>query len=630
MTVHGYMGKLLFVDLTDNTYQELALPENDYREYIGGYGLGVRFLYENVKPGLDPLGPDNTIGFVTGPLVGTKCHGAGRFTVVSKSPLTGGWGDANCGGKFGPALKRTGYDGIFITGRSERPVYLLITDQKVEVRDAGHLWGRDSVEAENIIKEEAGSNLKVASIGQAGESLSRIAGIMHDHGRAAGRSGLGAVMGSKNLKAVAVEGAQKVPVAHESGLDQVVEKMREDFKNLPRDVKKWTKIGTPMVYDLDVSIGDAPVQNWKGLYQEVYPLERAAKIGSDVYNRYLKRRYGCAQCSMICGAILNYIDSEGNLLVTHRPEYETIAAFGSNCLIDDIETIIKANELCNRYGFDTISAGSTIAFAMECYEKGLLTQKDTGGLDLNWGNKECILPLLEMMCRREGIGSLLADGVKVAAEKIGGEAGEFAIHVGGQEPAMHDPRCWPGFGYGYVLDPTPGRHTQGGVGFIEHGWFETELKQYKPDELAAVRYNYDSKGKVLADLNNWFHMFTSTGICLFAKFLYNDYPLLEALRQVTGWDTFDLNEALTTGERINTLRHCFNLREGLEPNDFNLPRRVMGQPPFPSGPTAGVTIDIETVRESYYKELGWDVATGRPSEKKLKALNLSSLVTDLP
>ena len=338
--------------------------------------MGVRFLYENMKPGVDPLGPESIIGFVTGPLVGTKSHGAGRFTVVSKSPLTGGWGDSNCGGRFGPALKKTGYDGVFIVGKAEKPVYLLITDETVEFRDAGHLWGKDTLETEKIIQKEAGSNLKVAAIGQAGETLSKIAGIIHDHGRAAGRSGLGAVMGSKNLKAVAVYGTQEVPIANEEGFNRVVAKMRECLKKLPEDVENWRKLGTPMVYDLDVSIQDAPIQNWKGLYKEVYPLERARKLNGDAFIGYVKKRYGCAQCTLVCGAVLEYTDSNGNVIITHRPEYETIAAFGSNCLIDDVETIINANELCNRFGFDTISVGVCIAFAMECYEKGILTEKD--------------------------------------------------------------------------------------------------------------------------------------------------------------------------------------------------------------------------------------------------------------
>ena len=269
---------------------------------------------------------------------------------------------------------------------------------------------------------------------------------------------------------------------------------------------------------------------------------------------------------------------------------------------------------------------------MECYEKGFITDKDTEGISLNWGNKEAVLPLLELMCKREGFGAILADGVKIAAEKIGQGSEEFAIHVGGQELSMHDPRCWPGFGYGYVLDPTPGRHTTGGVGFIEHGWSDKELVQhnYMFDYLGPEKYNYNSKGKPLAVLNQWFQFFNSTGMCLFTNFAYNHYPMLEAFRAITGWEDFDLNEALTAGERINTLRHCFNVREGLNPQSFTLPQRILGVPPLPSGPTAGVTIDMETVKTSYYEELDWDISTAKPSKDKLDSLKLADLVNDLP
>jgi len=625
----GYMGKVLFVDLTSNAYEERALTEDIYREFIGGYGLGVRVLYERMKAGVDPLGPQNILGFVAGTLTGTKCHGAGRFNVVAKSPLTNGWGDSSCGGNFGPVLKSTGYDGVFITGRAKKPVYLWITDGAVEIRDAGHLWGKDSSEAEDIIKREGDSGAAVALIGQAGENLSKIAAIMHDYGRAAGRSGLGAVMGSKLLKAVAVKGGRQVPVADEYAYRAVLARMGEDIKTRTRLANNIGKLGTVGIYLKNITIQDAPIQNWKGIAEEVYPLEKASNLGGDVYLQYMKRKYACAQCAIVCGAILEMKEADGKTYLTHRPEYETVAAFGSMCLVDDPETVIKVNELCNRCGFDTISAGATVAFAMECYEKGLITEKDTDGLSLEWGNKDAVIPLIEMMRDRKGIGALLADGVKAAAEKIGQAAEEFAIHVGGQELGMHDPRCWPGFGYGYVLDPTPGRHTTGGVGFIEHGWSDKELAQFGLDDLGSKKYDYNSKGKPLAILNKWFQFFNSAGMCLFTKFGYNHYPLLEAFQAVTGWKDFDLEEALVAGERINTLRHCFNLREGLEPQTFRLPPRAQGIPPLKAGPTAGVTIDIETVRRSYYQEMEWDLTTGLPSPRKLETLNLAGLVSDL-
>ncbi|MGI9953396.1 aldehyde ferredoxin oxidoreductase family protein [Moorellaceae bacterium AZ2] len=630
MGLCGYMGRILIVDLTTRTYEEVSLDESIYREYIGGYGLGVRILYERMRPNVDPLGPENILGFVVGTFVGTKSHGGGRFNVVTKSPLTGGWADSSCGGYFGPKLKRCGYDGLFITGSSEAPLYLWITDQGIECRDARHLWGKDTTETEDILRGELGRDVAVASIGQAGENLSKIAAIIHDYGRAAGRQGVGAVMGSKRLKAVAVKGSKEVPIADKSEHERILSIMRDDVKSMPRVCKSLRTYGSPVVFVKNVTIQDAPIQNWKGLSHEVYPIDKAQKLGPDVYLEFRKRRYACAQCVIGCGAILE-IEDGNRRLVVHRPEYETIAAFGSMCLIDDIMTVIKANDLCNRYGFDTISAGTCIAFAMECYERGLITDKDTEGLKLNWGNQEAVIPLLELMSKREGFGAILADGVKVAAEKIGKGAEKFAMHVAGQEVACHDPRCWPGFGYGYVLDPTPGRHTTGGVGFIEHGWTDHTLEEhnYNLSRLVEERYSYTDKGWAVAVLNQWFQFFNSTGMCIYNVYGYKSYPILENFRAITGWYDFDLQAALLVGERINTLRHCFNLREGLKPQTWTLPARLRGVPPLPAGPTAGITLDIETVRKSYYEVLDWDIDTGRPSAQKLKKLGLDGVVGDL-
>ena len=618
MPIHGYMGKVLFVNLSDHTCNEMALDESIYRDYIGGYGLGVRILYEKMKPQIDPLGPENMLGFLVGPFVGTKCHGAGRLSIVCKSPLTGGWADSSCGGNFGPKLKKSGYDGVFFTGISEKPVCVYINDGTVEFRNASHLWGKDSNEAEDIIKGELGRDVVVSCIGQAGENQSRISGIINDHGRAAARQGVGAVMGSKRLKAFAVKGSHNVSIANEPEYLNLLEVMKDQIKNKSRMAANIGRYGTACVYVKNVLMQDAPVQNWKGLSAELFPLEKADRIGPESYEKIQKKKYACTQCAIACGALLEIEDSKGSKYITHRPEYETIAAFGSNCLVDDLETVVMANEMCNRYGFDTISAGATIAFAMECFEKGLITDEDTGGISLKWGNKNAILPVLELMSKREGIGAILADGVKVAAEKIGKGSDAFAIHIGGQEPANHDPRCWPGFGYGYVLDPKLGHHTTGGVGFIEHGWSEKELDQTRFAHLTAEKYNYNNKGKPLALLNQWFQFFYATGMCLFTYYAYAHYPVVDSLKAITGWDDFSMDEAIKTGERINTLRHCFNIREGINPQKL-----------YSKGPTAGVTIDFEAVRKSYYEELDWDINTGKPSDKKLEALKLSGLVNDI-
>jgi aldehyde:ferredoxin oxidoreductase len=626
--MYGYMGKLLFVDLTERTHETLAVDERVYREYVGGFGLGARILYERLRPGCDPLGPDNILGFVDGPFVGTKYHGAGRVSVVAKSPLTGGWVDSSCGGNLGPKLRAAGYDGVFITGASTAPLTLLVSDEAVEFLDAGHLWGKDALDTEDLLKAEHGNRVAVATIGRAGENLSLIAGIVHDGGRMAARYGVGAIMGSKNLKAVIFSGNQKVCIADEAAYEKLLGRMQADVKVGSRMIENIRGLGTAVVYASNVYIQDAPVQNWKGISERVYPQEKAKKLDAPQYLEYRKRSYACSQCHIHCGAILEYTDTEGTTFETHRPEYETVAGFGSNCLIDDIDTIIRANEACNRYGFDTISASATIAFAMECYENGLISDTDPNDPALRWGNAAAILPMLRAMAERRGVGAIFADGVRAAAEKLGNGADKFAIHIAGAEPGNHDPRCWPGFGYGYALDPKVGHHTTGVVGFIEHGFTEAgkELDAYDFDYLGAAKYDYADKGRPLAVLSDWQTLWFCCGLCLFTYYAYNSYPVIEGMRALTGWSDFDLDEAIRAGERIVTLRHCFNLREGLRPQDFSLPDRLRGVPALEAGPTAGQTIDLEKVKKDYYDKRDWDLKSGLPSAGKLSELGLAQLV----
>jgi aldehyde:ferredoxin oxidoreductase len=620
-----YMGKVLFIDLTTGVFEDVPIEENIYRQYIGGFGLGARILFEKMRPGVDPLGEENILGFIAGPLVGTNTPSAGRFTVVSKSPLTNGWGDSNCGGNFGPEIKKAGYDGVFITGKAERPVYLWLTNESKEIRDAGHLWGIDSIETEKSIKQELGGGVKVVCIGQAGENLSKISGIIHDHGRAAARSGLGAVMGSKNLKAIAIKGNLKVTIADKNALNQIVTPLRKDRKHFLSPIgQAFGKLGTAGGFAASVASQDAPIQNWKGTNDKIYTVEQAEKISGESYEPYKKRRYACAQCAIACSAIIDAKSLDGSFLESHRPEYETIAAFGSMCLIDDVDTVILANHLCNQYGLDTISTGATIAFAMECFEKGIITEKDTSGLAVRWGDKNIVLELIELIAQRKGFGEVLADGVKAAAQKIGRGAEEYAIHAGGIELPMHDPRDNPGWAYTYEFDPNPGHHTQGGLQY--HG-LHPVLEQVLPENLGE-KYDYESKGKGKgqAVYCHWYNFLSSTGLCIFAPLSYKNYPLLEMFRAATGWKNFDLEEALLTGERINTLRQCFNLREGIKPSDFKLPSRVLGIPPLSDGPIAGVTVDVNKVKEKYYTELDWDFDTGKPSKKKLELLGISALI----
>jgi len=658
--VKGYTGKILWVDLTTRELREEEVPTELYQKFLGGYGLGVKYLYERLKPGVDPLGPDNILGFTTGPLNHTGALGCGRYTVVAKSPLTGTWGDANSGGYLAPALKSTGYDAIFFTGKSPKPVYLYLGNGSKELRDAGHLWGKDTNETEDQICQELGDNqLKIASIGPAGEKLSLISCIINDKGRAAARSGLGAVMGSKNLKALAVRGKEKTAIADEGRLKELNKMIREqlalrptkfqDFlakilKPLlplmirlkvplpPPDVKAVNQLfhdyGTAGLTAVSCEMQDAPLKNWLGVaYQDFSMAKKSSKISDDNVIKYQVKKFACPNCIVACGGIIEVKEGRYALPHGHKPEYETLASFGAMCLNDNVESIIMANDLCNRYGFDTISAGVTVAFAIECFEKGALSKAQADGLELTWGNHEAVIQLLKRMGERDGIGDIFADGVRVAAQKIGKGSEQYAIHVAGQEIPMHDPRLSPSFATTYCADPTPARHTQGGAAFFEMGFLKPDFyARYNIPEIK--RYDYENKGKLHTLQSNYMHVINCAGMCLFYPLMYQDLPLVEMINAVTGWNlTFD--DALKIGNRIHTLRHCFNLREGLLPKDFQLPPPAAGVPPLTAGSIKGITVDVNTLTKNFYLEKGWDPISGIPSEKALQELDLKELVGDM-
>lgn len=597
------MGKLLFVNLSTGEIDEETPDESLYRDFIGGYGIGARVLYSRQKGGVDPLGPDNTLGFITGPLTGTRATFAGRYCVVTKSPLTGGWGDSNSGGHFGPNIKFAGYDAVFINGISEKPVYLLLDDGKVEIKDAGHLWGKDTFAVEDTLKEEYGNDLESVSIGPSGEKLSLISCIITRRGAAAGRSGVGAVMGSKNLKAVAARGKMEVPVRDA----ELLKKLRDEHLAAMRGgtgtnetIEGFHKYGTSSVAAFFAHGGNSPVKNWGGI--GINELPDVSGLTGDAATANIERRTGCWGCPVACEGRLKEGEGEYRYPAgTRRVEYETQAAFGTMCLNTNTESINMANHLCNYYGIDTISAGSTIAFAMECYEKGIITKADTGGIELTWGNHRAIIEMLEKMAKREGFGDILADGVKTAAEKIGKGSEEFAIHVGGQEPGMHDPKVPAGpestSGARYQMDATPGRHTQMNFGPASFGH----------------------------------HLSNASGFCIFSDLVGGNAAgyITGFMRAITDWDRTE-EELLKCGERIVNMRHAFNLREGINPLlDYKLPPRMTGNPPFKDGPLAGVTVDIDEQIKGNLKELDWDLKTTRPSREKLLELGLNDVANEL-
>lgn len=592
----GYMGKLLWVNLSTGEIKIETFEESFCRSFIGGYGFGARLLYSRQKAGVDALSPENTLGLITGPLTGTPATFGSRYVAVAKSPLTGGWGDANSGGYFGPHLKFAGFDGVFFTGIAPKPVYVLIDNGKAEIKDASHLWGRFTFETEQILESEYGPAAKVVSIGPAGEKLSLVSCIITNRGDAAGRSGLGAVMGSKKLKAVVVRGDMKVPIAD---MEAATRLRKEHIAEGRVFLERFNKYGTSSHADSSAHSGDTPVRNWGGV--GVRDLPDVSSLRGDLVIASVDHRKGCWRCPAACKAELKAGTGEYKYPAgVHRLEYETMGAFGANCGNVNLESLNMANYLCNSYGMDTISAGSIIAFAMECYENGIITTKDTEGIELTWGNHRAMIAMLEKMVKREGFGDVLADGVKKAAERIGRGSEKFAVHIGGQEPGMHDPKggffAYAGkpMGSMYHMDATPGRHTA--------GFGPTAFKTY---------------------------LINAAGLCLHGDLAANPEKYIEGfMRAVTGWDC-TLEEMLKAGERIGTMRHLFGLREGDNPLLRRVHPRIVGDPPFTEGPTAGVTVDLAAQDYWNLGALDWDRVTTKPSRRKLLELGLNDIADEL-
>lgn len=657
----GYHGKVLWVDLQAQRYWEEALDEAVYRRFFGGYGLGVKVLFDRLPPGTDPLGPANILGFVPGLLTGTGIPYSGRFAVVCKSPLTGGWGDSNCGGVFGPELRRCGYDGLFITGAAAEPTLLFVSGGRVEFHPAGDLWGQDAIRTEHACKARFGEKAQAAVIGQAGERLSLVSGIVNDEGRLAARSGVGAVMGSKRLKAVVVKGHITLPKADMpayraasaailkplSAIDKPATRQKVRFLETalqfangiaarlglvpklipPREVMQFMAAeGTTAGVSMAIEGGDAPVRNWAGVGCRDFPWERSTRISNDQAIKYNVRPYACSACPLHCGAIVSMPDGPIPVEKGHRPEFETLCGFGGNLLIDSVEAIVSANELCNMYGLDAISTSNICGFAFECFEKGLITAEQCEGHELTWGNWRAMLALIQMIGERRAIGDLLADGVKRAAERIGGGSAAWAIHAGGQELPYHDPRLSPSFATTYVTDPTPGRHTAGGWGYGEIGYMQP-IFPHEWNVPRLKRWQYTGKGRVHAAFGNAMHITQITGICQFSNWEAT-LPYAEAIRAATGWEV-TAEELLTIGERVQNLRQCFNVREGIRPGDFQLPDRVLGQPPLDAGPTRGITVDVAALAQDYYAAMDWDPVTGKPSVAKLQELGLEEALAAL-
>ena len=610
--MYGYAGRILHVDLTTGKTHTEPLNEDYAKKYIGGIGLGMRLWLDHSKPGVDPFSPENPLILTTGPTSGTVWPTGGNgHAFVSKSPQSYGVGESKSHGSFGTELKRAGYDAVIFKGKAEKPVYVWIDDDSVQILDASHLWGKSPAETEDAIKEELGDfYIRVAAIGPAGEKLVRIACIINEKTRAAGRTGMGAVMGSKNLKAIAVRGTNDVRVAKPDEFMEFVKEFHERMKGPA--TKKYRTLGTPENVLVHNALQCMPTRNYNNA-----AFEGAEKVSGEALNeRYVAKIIGCSSCAMRCEHIC--VVQEGPYKgAMARVEYEPLWALGPYCGVDRLDAIIKASELCNYYGVDSISAGVIVGFAMDCYENGILTDKDTDGIEARFGSHEALVKLLEKMGKREGIGDILAEGVKIAAEKIGKGADKLAQHIKGVEVTGYDLRCLKTAALGFAVSFRGADHNR-------HGAYAFDVKG-KVNRLKAER----GRGKMVKDIEDVYTVIDSMIVCKFSRGTY--YKEFEDLAKlytlVTGFETTP-EEIRLKGERINNLARLFNIREGLGRKDDTLPYKVMHMPVPDEGPSKGAYVsqeELDLLLDDYYEARGW-TEEGIPTIEKLKELGMDDLI----
>jgi aldehyde:ferredoxin oxidoreductase len=591
----GFMEQVARINLSDGSIKIFKLDDDFARAYVGGSGFGVRFLYDEVPAETDPLSINNKLYFFTGPLVGTPAPSSGRFMVISKSPLTGMYGEANCGGTWGPMLKAAGFDGVICEGKAEKPTYIWINEGQIELKSAAHLWGKDAIEAEELLKKELNDpKVCVAGIGQAGEQMSKMAAIMNDGGRAAGRCGLGAVMGSKNLKAIVCKGTQKVPIAHPDDIRDINRSIMGKLNTNPL-VFSLKNYGTPWFMNVMWIMGDVPFKNWHWSAEDWGGNEHTDKIAGGTIRKTIKTRvYACHSCPVACGCHVEVKEGPWAGIKGHQPEYETLAFFGTSCLNDDLGSICKCNDICNRYGLDTISVGSTVAFALDLYEHGILKKEDIG-FELKWGDAAAIVKLTEMIAKKEGIGATLSLGTRAAAEKIGKGAIDYAVQSRGLELPAHDPRAFVSFGVHYATTARGADHCSGFTAASDQGIIFPVLGI--PHKTG--RFDVEGKGIITGTFQDVFVLFNSLTICYFAGLGYGSRDLMRMVKAVTDEDVTMEDSIHVRANRINLLKRLYNYKCGLRPKDEILPKIVMT--PLKTGSTAGVVPDLETMKKEYYE-----------------------------
>jgi aldehyde:ferredoxin oxidoreductase len=615
MFMFGYHRKLLRVDLTNRRVEVDALDEALIRKYIGGLGIEAKILYEETNSETGPLSPENPLMAVTGPFTGTGVPSSGRHHLAARSPLTGFFGESNVGGSWAVHFKRAGFDGIIVTGRSEDPVYLWIKNGKVEIRDAKAIWGKDSYESADWLKKETAKEATAAVIGPAGEKMAKIASIPHIGHivRSAARTGLGAVMGSKNLKAMIVFGDGPVPIAQP-------EKLKNHIKNLLPHIQGVTEVfgkyGTSGGIDNYEKMGNFPVMNWRG-----GRWAGAGKIsGVAMHDTILSGRKACLQCPIACGRHIKVTEGPYAPMDCEGPEYETLGTLGGLCLVDDLVAIAKANQLCNRYGLDTISVGGIIAFTMEAYEKGILTIKDTDGIELTWGNGKAVVEIIHKMGRGEGIGKLMTEGSLRMAQALGKNAIEFAIHVKGLEPSAHDPRRFFSQALSYGTAARGACHNASWSHPYELALSMSEIGIPEPQDP----YQIGGKAEFTAKLQDLMCVMDALILCRFSQIgkAVNVANHVEWLNLITDWG-MDIREYMNVGERLFNLKRMYNVRIGVSRKDDFLPYRFMTLNREGEG-LANQLPPMGRLLSDYYAYRTWS-EDGIPTPEKLEELGLNAL-----
>ena len=610
MDWNGYAGKVLEVDLSSGRVDCRELDKEVAEKYIGGKGLGIHTLFNRMPMGCDPLSPENILVFATGPLTGSAAPASGRMEVCTKSPATGLWLDSNAGGSLGPEFKYAGYDALIITGASDSPVIILIEDGKVSIVPAPDYWGLDTIETHKKIKDTYSNEHRVACIGPSGENLSPLAGILTEY-RSFGRGGAGAVMGSKKLKAVVVNGTGYLNTAEYKEFSRMVREATNELSNAPDTGSAKPEFGTNVILSLMDHTGIHPNMNFNRSTLDVKPIDEFE------VQRFFERHRACFSCTIRCSKISRVKEGPLKGSFTEGPEYETVWSFGGQCGNNDIPTIIEAEHLCDAYGLDAVSVGNVVGFLMDCYARGLIGPEDTNGLELTWGNHEAILEVVRLIGMNEGPGCSWALGVKRLEEIIPGAHG-LGAHVKGMELPAYDPRASKGMALAYATSDRGGCHLR--------SWpiGEEIMNTSSPLGLHTTEF----KPEIVKSQQDYYCLVNCSGLCLFAAFTLSLEQIAPLFASLTGIESFGSGEyLLQAGERVNNLVRLFNLREGLTADQDSLPERFKTQP-LADGPCKGETVDVSELVQTYYKVRGW-TADGKPTRELLEKLDLASYLDTL-